>query len=279
MKYLPQLYLILFSLSFFSIHAQAPENAVGFAESRPNTFVLGNQSSVDVWLQWCALHETGDVAAITDLAADNIRIEAPGGEFVIEGKEALTNFLTQWFANNEKVSVQQQWGVPVKFVNDQGTPINGDWLTTGFFLRIDNGTTVTIEDNHANVYIENGKVQYFKVFQHGVIQPSKVTLSIDLSSYKGAYKTVGVFGTFNNWCGTCDALTDEDGDGVYTTTIEARPGEMQYKFILDNQTVEETFEPNTPCTKTTDVYTNRVAQIAGNTTLETACFNSCAPCQ
>ena len=272
-------YLLFYLFSFVFVSAQTPENAVGFAESRPNTFVLGNQTSVDVWLQWCALHETEDVDAIVALAGDNIRIEAPGGEFVIEGKEALQNFLTQWFSNNEKVSVQQQWGVPVKFVNDQGTPMNGDWLTTGFFLRIDNGNTVTIEDNHADVYIENGKVQYFKVFQHGVIQPAKVTLSIDLSVYKKAYKTVGVFGTFNNWCGTCDTLTHEDGDGVYSTTIEARPGEMQYKFILDNQAVEETFEPNNPCTKTIDVYTNRVAQITGNITLETACFNSCRPCQ
>lgn len=271
--------LYLFSFSFISVSAQTLDGAVGFAGDRSNTFILGSQDSVDVWLQWCELHQEGDAAAIAELAGDNIRIEAPGGELVIEGKQALKDFLTQWFADNEEVSVQQEWGVPVKFVNDQGTPINGDWLVTGFSLRIDNGESVTVEDNHANVFIENGKVQYFKVFQHRVIAPAQVTLSVDMNSYEGDFSNVGVFGSFNNWCGTCDSMTDEDGDGVYTTTVEVFPGEMQYKFVLDNQSVEESFQPDNSCTKTTDVYTNRVAQVEGSTILDPVCFNTCEPCQ
>ena len=272
-------FLICFlSLPFMYLHAQSVEQAVGFAGDRPNTFVLGNQESVDVWFKWCELHKSEDVEGIVALAGDNIRIEAPGGEVVIEGKENLKNFLTQWFADSEEVSVQQQWGVPVKFVNEQGTAINGDWLVTGFFLRVRANDKLTVEDNHANVYIEDGKVQYFKVFQHSISSPVDVTLSVDLSSYEGDYNTVGVFGTFNNWCGTCNTLTDEDGDGIYTATIEVLPGELEYKFILDGQSVEETFKPGDSCTKTTDIYTNRVIQIQGDVILDPVCFNSCADC-
>ena len=74
-------------------------------------------------------------------------------------------------------------------------------------------------------------------------------------------------------------MTDKDGDGVYTTTIQAIPGELQYKFILDEQGVEESFESGDPCTTTVDIYTNRVLQVEGNMTLEPVCFNSCSSCE
>lgn len=70
-------------------------------------------------------------------------------------------------------------------------------------------------------------------------------------------------------------MSDEDGDGVYTTTIKATPGELQYKFILNEQGMEESFEYGDPCTTTIDIYTNRVLQVECNITLEPVCFNSC----
>jgi 1,4-alpha-glucan branching enzyme len=99
-----------------------------------------------------------------------------------------------------------------------------------------------------------------------------------MTSYEGKYASVGVFGTFNDWCGTCNPMTDIDGDGVYTSTIEVIPGQFQYKFILDNQAVEESFEPGSPCTETTDIYTNRLLLVEGNMTAETVCFDSCVSC-
>ena len=49
-------------------------------------------------------------------------------------------------------------------------------------------------------------------------------------------------------------------------------GELQYKFILDEQGVEESFESGDPCTTTVDIYTNRVLQVEGNMTLEPVCL-------
>jgi hypothetical protein len=277
MKKIKLLFLSLMALPMIALRAQ-DASQFGFAGDRENTFIQGSQNSVYIWKQWCALHADGDVEGIVALAADNIRIEAPGGELTIDGKEQLAGFLTNWFAENEQVSVLLEWGVPLKFINQEENPIDGDWITSGFSLQVNNGSETTVEQNHANVYIQDNKVQYFRVFQYNASTLASVTLSVDMSAYEGEYNNVGVFGSFNDWCGTCNTMTDEDGDGVYTTTIEAIPGQLQYKFILDNQAVEESFEPGSPCTETTDIYTNRVLQVEGNMTLDAVCFNSCTSC-
>ena len=42
-----------------------------------------------------------------------------GWRINIDGKEELTAFLTQWFEGNEQVSVFPEWGVPLKFINQE----------------------------------------------------------------------------------------------------------------------------------------------------------------
>jgi len=277
MKKIKLIFLLLLACPIMALHAQVSPQ-FGFAGDRNNTFVVGSQNSIAIWKQWCALHAEGDVEGIVALAADSIRIEAPGGEVVIEGKEQLEGFLNNWFDENEQVSVFLEWGAPLKFINQEGNPIDGDWISSSFSLQINNGSETSVEQNHANVYILNDKVQYFRVFQYSTSKLVSVTLSVDMTSYEGKYASVGVFGTFNDWCGTCNPMTDIDGDGVYTSTIEVIPGQFQYKFILDNQAVEESFEPGSSCTETTDIYTNRLLLVEGNMTAETVCFDSCVSC-
>ena len=61
-------------------------------------------------------------------------------------------------------------------------------------------------------------------------------------------------------------MTDKDGDGVYTATVRAIEGEMEYKFTLDGGVdLQEMFDPGTACTKTTGEYTNRLAQVESDT--------------
>jgi hypothetical protein len=53
---------------------------------------------------------------------------------------------------------------------------------------------------------------------------------------------------------------------------------MEYKFPVDGK--EEVFKPGTSCTKTTDIYTNRVLQIESTTSsISAVCFNSCTICK
>ncbi|HJT30515.1 MAG TPA: M56 family metallopeptidase [Pirellulales bacterium] len=46
-------------------------------------------------------------------------------------------------------------------------------------------------------------------------------------------KTVHVAGTFNKWSNSSHALTDPDGDGVYTGEVIFEPGKYRYKFVID----------------------------------------------
>ena len=66
---------------------------------------------------------------------------------------------------------------------------------------------------------------------------------------------------------------------VYEITAIDLTGTMEYKFILDNQNIEESFEAGLECTNTTDVYTNRSVNIDSAVVLSTVCFNSCSTCE
>ena len=71
---------------------------------------------------------------------------------------------------------------------------------------------------------------------------SDVTFSVDLSGFDFDqfenndvdFRGVFVQGTFNGWCGDCDnQMTDEDGDLVYTITVEVRKGFHEYIFTVN----------------------------------------------
>ena len=46
-----------------------------------------------------------------------------------------------------------------------------------------------------------------------------VTFQVDMSQYGGSFTTPEVNGTFNGWCGNCNAMTDQ-GNGIWATTID-----------------------------------------------------------
>ncbi len=45
-------------------------------------------------------------------------------------------------------------------------------------------------------------------------------------------KSIHVVGDFNNWSKTANPLSDENGDGVWETTIQLEPGQYEYRFII-----------------------------------------------
>jgi len=45
--------------------------------------------------------------------------------------------------------------------------------------------------------------------------------------------TVHLAGEFNGWDSGTAAMSDEDGDGVWTVTLELAPGRYEYKFVVD----------------------------------------------
>ena len=75
------------------------------------------------------------------------------------------------------------------------------------------------------------------------------------------------------------AFTIDNQDCGYSHGLFLNVGEVEYKFSIDNQSVEESFVPGSACTKTTGEYTNRITAVEASSTLEAVCFNSCTTCE
>ena len=78
--------------------------------------------------------------------------------------------------------------------------------------------------------------------------PQNVTFSVDMSKFdfsqfekdKTEFRGVFLQGSFNNWCGECDKMDDEDGDLIYTKTIQARKGIHKFVFTINGWDALET---------------------------------------
>jgi hypothetical protein len=108
--------------------------------------------------------------------------------------------------------------------------------------------------------------------------PYNIVFSVDMNLVTESFTTPEVNGTFNNWCGGCAPMSDDDGDGVWTLTIPLSAGTYEYKFAYDTWAGQETLIEGSSCTITTDGFTNRVLEVTDNATLDVVCWASCEPC-
>lgn len=109
-------------------------------------------------------------------------------------------------------------------------------------------------------------------------QVDTVTFKVDMNDYTGSFTTVNVNGTFNGWCGACNAMADPDMDGVWEVKLPISSDTIEYKFTLDGWTAQENFSPGDPCTVTNFGFTNRSLIFTGDTVLSVVCYNSCSVC-
>jgi len=136
---------------------------------------------------------------------------------------------------------------------------------------------------------ENEVIYYFDdvVFcgVAGETQAQEVTYTVDMNGYEGDFTQVYLSGSMNGWSGNANPLSDEDGDGIWTTTLPLTNGVYEYKFTLDDYTVQEQFNGSETCTKLTvdggtgERFVNRLYTVtADNTNPGVVCFNSCYAC-
>ena len=105
--------------------------------------------------------------------------------------------------------------------------------------------------------------------------PTKMTTFIvDMRDTNITYNTVYVNGNFNGWCGSCNPMSDPEGDSIWTASLPLTNDSIEYKFTLDGWTNQENFAPGTPGTKTSGIYTNRFAVLNGDTILDGKEYNS-----
>lgn len=111
------------------------------------------------------------------------------------------------------------------------------------------------------------------------VQDYQVKFRVDMSQYTGSL-TGGVFvnGSFNNWCGTCNPMTDM-GNGNWEVTLPLAPGAIEYKFTIDGWNAQEEFDGTETCIDPiNDGFNNRYHVVAGDINLPNVCFASCDVC-
>jgi len=106
-----------------------------------------------------------------------------------------------------------------------------------------------------------------------------VTFQVDMNQVTNSFTTPEVNGTWNSWCGNCNPMTDNDGDGVWEATIPLLSGNYEYKYSADNWTIQEMNDPNASCTNGNTTYTNRSLSV-GTTDMiiPNVCWGSCISC-
>ena len=108
--------------------------------------------------------------------------------------------------------------------------------------------------------------------------PYNMTFQLDMSQATFPFTTPEVNGTFNNWCGNCAAMSDPDGDQVWSITIPLPVGTHTYKFSYDNWTGQEELTVGSACTLTENGFTNRFIDVTQNDSLIAVCWASCEAC-
>ncbi|MFM7728875.1 MAG: hypothetical protein ACKO7B_19405, partial [Flavobacteriales bacterium] len=110
-------------------------------------------------------------------------------------------------------------------------------------------------------------------------QNVNVTFQVDMSQVTG-YTTPEVNGTFNGWCGNCNAMTYTGSNNIWSVTVNIPANQTyEYKFSHDSWGGQENLIPGTACTVTNFGYTNRQIIVgSSNITVPVVCWGSCNTC-
>ena len=109
-------------------------------------------------------------------------------------------------------------------------------------------------------------------------QTYNVTFQVDMTQYAGTFTTPEVNGTFNGWCGNCNAMSDANGDNIWEVTLPLLGGTYEYKFAHDAWTGQENLTPGSACTVTNSGFTNRLLNLTADVVLPAVCWASCSSC-
>ena len=136
----------------------------------------------------------------------------------------------------------------------------------------------------ANVEVVDGELQLQITEPNPVVPTRPVTLGIDASDLELTLSDViYVAGGFNGWCANCNALDDEDGDHVWTTTLNLPLGQNEFQYVV-NGWGGSVSQPalGSPCDfNPCDEWTNygiSVEEETDHAYVDLHCWNSCAIC-
>ena len=108
-----------------------------------------------------------------------------------------------------------------------------------------------------------------------------LTFQVDMAKNKpAAGDTVTLNGTFNNWCGACNPMTNKPGTDIWVTSVLLdKDSSYDFKYTVGNWKSQELLKEGLSCTTTKSGFTNRTITVSKlNDTLPLVCWESCVSC-
>lgn len=117
-----------------------------------------------------------------------------------------------------------------------------------------------------------------------VAQDVATDFNVDMTCAPVPYSTVHITGPWCGWCGAeaYNTLSDADGDGTYSITLMLPPGQVEYKYMVDNWAHQEDLvddmQNGADCAPITDFagYANRLMDV-GSTANDV--YGTCGTCE
>ena len=109
-----------------------------------------------------------------------------------------------------------------------------------------------------------------------------VTFRVDMNQTTN-FTIPEINGEFNNWCGNCWQMEDNNGDNIWEFTTLVDTSLQEYKFSADNWNIQESLDSSLSCVMTTidsvgNVFVNRYLHISSDTVLDVVCWEKCEDC-
>jgi hypothetical protein len=193
-----------------------------------------------------------------------------------------------------RLKVEDSTNPTISVETEATTTAAGEWETLTFNFANQANSTAALNlanaYNKASVFFNFGtngatageKTYYFDDLEFvggGGATSYNVTFSVDMNGVTGPFTTPEVNGTFNNWCGGCAAMSDGDGDGIWTLTASIPVGTHEFKFAYDSWAGQENLIQGSPCTVTNGGFTNRSLVVSNaDIVMPTVCWESCIAC-
>ena len=113
------------------------------------------------------------------------------------------------------------------------------------------------------------------------VAPTQVTFQVDMTTQETvSVNGVHIAGSFQGWNPSANALSDDDGDGIWETTLAIAPGDIQFKFINGNDwsgngdgNVDNELIIGDCAAAGSD---NRLLTVGSEDFVYAVCYNSCA---
>ena len=115
------------------------------------------------------------------------------------------------------------------------------------------------------------------VFLCSQLSAFNVTFRVNMNGLAG-FTRPEVNGTFNGWCGNCNAMTDSNADGIWETTISLNAGSYEYKFSFDNWAGQENVSDAGTCAIISGTFNNRKLTVQSDMVLDVVCWGMCGDC-